>query len=392
MSKSIENSIIDYREWKTPLIAIVVYVFLFIISQLLNLPFLINISVATFFLIILIKYILITRIIVVTKPVFISIILLILPLVFLPFNNDYIIISSLFKHFGMFLIFIVVSNLRYKPIYNSKYRHYFVMLVVLLLFLSIISNNYFVQIGNARLSGLFANPNNLSLIALTLLIFIKSSDSTKFELTVNLIIVGILFLTATLGSIIAYIVGIIIRFKNRKYLLTLLSVVLFIMIASSFISSRFINQFQVIINNFDYITSNTQIDYGSLSENYGGDALSGIWRIATWVRTILFFINQDFINIIGGSGIGSCITKLGYLPHNDILRILFEQGILGIMLFAMLYLILFKKIDKNYKYILIIFLLYSITENIIDNFIFVILFTFFIGSSNNQKNNSIREK
>jgi hypothetical protein len=75
-----------------------------------------------------------------------------------------------------------------------------------------------------------------------------------------------------------------------------------------------------------------------------------------------------------GFGIGSSPQILGKLPHNEYLRMLFEQGLLGLGLFLFTWSKLIRTAHPEVRYVGIIIAIYSFSENNLDNFPFMALF------------------
>jgi hypothetical protein len=106
----------------------------------------------------------------------------------------------------------------------------------------------------------------------------------------------------------------------------------------------------------------------------GVGATSAIWRLAHWKRTIRHYSDGTLTQQLLGFGLGSSAQLLGKLPHNEYLRILFEQGVVGLLLFGVAVGTLIKRAPQPLQYVGLIFLIYSFTENNLDNFPFMALF------------------
>ena len=65
---------------------------------------------------------------------------------------------------------------------------------------------------------------------------------------------------------------------------------------------------------------------------------------------------------------------MGILPHNEYLRMLFEQGIVGFLLFIFVWYRIIMTAPREVRYIGLIVAIYSFSENNLDNFPFMALF------------------
>lgn len=78
-----------------------------------------------------------------------------------------------------------------------------------------------------------------------------------------------------------------------------------------------------------------------------GSYSSWDWRVDLWKKTIE---NFKIKNILIGYGLGMFEYKIGVAAHNDYLRIFYETGILGLLLYISLLLyILYISLDKIFK-------------------------------------------
>jgi hypothetical protein len=96
--------------------------------------------------------------------------------------------------------------------------------------------------------------------------------------------------------------------------------------------------------------------------------------VAHWRRTIETYIQGDPAQQIAGFGIGSSPLILGKLPHNEYLRMLFEQGVIGLALFLFAWYRIIMSAPREIRYIGLITAIYSFSENNLDNFPFMALF------------------
>jgi hypothetical protein len=76
---------------------------------------------------------------------------------------------------------------------------------------------------------------------------------------------------------------------------------------------------------------------------------------------------------IFGFGLGSSPVLLGKLPHNEYLRMLFEQGIVGLLLFLYAWYRVIRTSPPSVRYVGLVVAMYSFSENNLDNFPFMSL-------------------
>jgi len=86
------------------------------------------------------------------------------------------------------------------------------------------------------------------------------------------------------------------------------------------------------------------------------------------------FLSAHFPVWFFGFGIGTSKDLLGALPHNDYLRLVFEQGILGGGIAFLFFLECFRRVDVDMKYNFVAVFVFALTENIIDNMLFMSIF------------------
>ena len=272
------------------------------------------------------------------------------------------------------------------PLYEGRNRKHFLLLIFVILLFSLISRNYFVLGDNVRLSGMFTNPNNFSLMSFSLLFFINEEKEIFFKIFLYIFIAIILITTSTLGAIIAFFLSFLYKYRMKPHrLLVIFMIVLSFVLAKQMFSSkpsqlhnRLVNQFKVIEHNLPEIYRNDDIDFGQLANIYGEENISGIYRLKLWTDVVHVLMDQKLGNLIIGNGIGSSLKLLSNLPHNEYLRVMLELGIVGFLLNAILCFIIYFRMSRNYRYIFVLLALFSLTENIFDNFLFMSIFIFFI--------------
>jgi hypothetical protein len=301
-------------------------------------------------------------------------------------NLDYI---YFLKYLYLYAFVAMVLQLKLDPLYEKSIRIPFLVVIGFLIIYSLAFGETFDVEGEARFAGVFVNSNNLSLMSYCLLFFISSSDRLIFKVMLHALVVFLLIKSGTSGAFVSYLFGMTFLFREKykiKYnnyliiLFVLIVIVFAFYIKKLYLVDRVFMQYQVITEGLSAVLSRENVDYYLLGEYYGYGALSGLWRLDHWLNILDIYFRQDFMNIVFGLGIGSTERIVKTLPHNDYLRILFESGVVGLCLIISLFVYFYNKIDNNYKYVFMIIVVFMVTENVIDNLLFMSLFFLWIGS------------
>jgi O-antigen ligase len=134
--------------------------------------------------------------------------------------------------------------------------------------------------------------------------------------------------------------------------------------------------------------SGYELDYGNLSSMYGRSDFSGIWRVSHWRTCVDVIADANIVQLLCGHGIASSTLLLNNVPHNDYLRVLMEQGIIGLTLYTAFFLTVFRRIDWRHRYCIVAIALYCFSENNMENLLFMSIFVFFLASA--QKKTTIQ--
>lgn len=296
--------------------------------------------------------------------------------------------EALFKHISLCLVMAVSRILQVPVACKSKMRWVLIAQVLAILLISLTIYKGTSWDGGTRHSGLFVNPNNLALIPFLLLFFIDPLKDKRFvRLAVHGIVVAVLAFSGTSGAILAYIIGLgvhlrgMISKRSRLLVYGLLIVgglagVAFLAIDGERLlpETRLTNQISVIRVQLKNVLEGGDVAYYEQERVLGPGSASGIWRVAHWRRTIATYFDGTPVERIFGFGIGSSPRILGKLPHNEYLRMLFEQGIVGFLLFVFAWYRIIRTAPGEVQYIGLIVAMYSFSENNLDNFPFMALF------------------
>jgi hypothetical protein len=296
--------------------------------------------------------------------------------------------DAIAKHVSLYLVMAVSRLLRLPVASASKIRRVFAVQILIILVLSVTMDRGGIWDGGTRHSGLFANPNNLALIPFLLLLLIdRRRDAPILQVGAHIVVIAVLVWTGTSGAIVAYVIGL------AAYIYALLppasrlpviavavsagvALVAFIGFGGEgiFPETRLTKQILVMRTELKTVLSGGEVAYYDQERVLGPGAASGVWRLVHWRRTIAAYLGGGTAEKLFGFGIGSSPDYLGKLPHNEYLRVLFEQGIAGLLLFLFAWTRTIVSAPRDIRYCGLILAIYSFSENNLDNFPFMALF------------------
>lgn len=296
--------------------------------------------------------------------------------------------ESLFKHISLCLVIAVARLLQLPVAFLSKMRWSQVAQVLVILLISVTIYKGTSWDGGTRHSGLFGNPNNLALIPFLLLFFIDPvRDKWFVRVAAHGIVAAILAFSGTSGAVVAYLIGLLVHLggmvskRVRSVVFSMATVAGLATVA--FLSmgglrllpeTRLINQISVMGDQMQNVINGSNIAYYAQERVLGSGTGSALWRVEHWRQTLALWLDGTAVQQIFGFGIGSTVRIMGILPHNEYLRILFEQGIVGLSLFLFAWYRLIRAAPVQVRYIGLIVAIYSFSENNLDNFPFMALF------------------
>jgi hypothetical protein len=321
-----------------------------------------------------------------------------IPLLQLVGSSEYLSAGAVFKHASLYLAIAASRVLNLTIACRSRMRWLLFSHVLCILLISFTIYRGTSWDGGVRHSGLFPNPNNLALIPFLLLFFIDPKrDRLSVRLAIHAVVIAVLAFTGTSGAMLAYGVGLIFSFRHsipanwRKgiYLATpLLALGFVVFIASNGLAllpeTRMTNQISVMSGQLQHVLSGEEISYYQEERVLGPGSASGIWRISHWMHTLTIYSDGTFWQHIVGLGLGSSPQMMGKLPHNEYLRMLFEQGLLGLGLFLFCWRRVIATAPEHIRYIGLIVAIYSFSENNLDNFPFMALFVICLSARGGQ--------
>ena len=309
---------------------------------------------------------------------------------------------NLLKHVAVCILYIFIFSMGLAPIYSTPFRTVFIFVLLFMGLVSFFVPNVAETDDVMRMSGFLANANNLSLTMMMLLFLIdEEKDSRAKKFSIHAILVLFLLLSGTSGAILAYLGAMLFKYfillKSvskywNKWILVPIGIALVLLgcllTTNLFmdvpIVKRIVTQLYLVWHELPLAASGYELDYGNLSRMYGTSDCSGIWRISHWRTCVDVIADANIVQLICGYGIGASSLLLYKVPHNDFLRVLMEQGIIGLTLYIAFFLTVFRRIDWRYRYCIVAIALYCFSENNMDNLLFMTIFAFFLASAQSK--------
>jgi hypothetical protein len=302
--------------------------------------------------------------------------------------NEVLSTEAVFKHVSLCLTVAASRLLNLTVACRSKVRWLLLGHILLILVISLTIYRGTSWDGGTRHSGLFVNPNNLALIPFLLLFLIDPlRDKLLLRLSIHAVVITVLAFSGTSGAVLAYGIGVIYNcrslvpqsWRKAAYItIPALAVCSIGFVAASGLSllpeTRLTNQISVIGGQLQNVLSGGDVAYYQEERVLGPGSASGIWRVAHWRRTVTTYLDGTLGEHLIGFGLGSSPRIMGKLPHNEYLRMLFEQGLIGLVLFLFYWRRIIASAPAHVRYVGLIVAIYSFSENNLDNYPFMALF------------------
>lgn len=302
--------------------------------------------------------------------------------------NESLSAEAVFKHVSLCLTIAASRVLNLSIVCRSKVRWMLMLHVLLILLISLTIYRGTSWDGGTRHSGLFVNPNNLALIPFLLLFLIDPlRDKIYVRLGVHAVVITILAFSGTSGAVLAYAIGLIYdartlvppHWRTVAYVTApLLCLGAVLLVATDALSllpeTRMTNQISVIGGQLQNVLSGGDVAYYQEEKVLGPGSASGIWRVVHWRKTVTTYLDGEPLQQLIGFGLGSSTRILGKLPHNEYLRMLFEEGLIGLFLFLFYWRRVIATAPAHVRYVGLIVAIYSFSENNLDNYPFMALF------------------
>lgn len=120
----------------------------------------------------------------------------------------------------------------------------------------------------------------------------------------------------------------------------------------------------------------SRMSFAEIVQRTGTTDISGYFRIKHWAEIWQRFEAQSALHILFGYGPGQTkfTSHLRLVPHNDYLRILVEFGVFNFLCFIALIAIALKNLPNiTVKALFTVYVFYSMSDNLIDNFTSIVL-------------------
>ncbi len=246
-----------------------------------------------------------------------------------------------------------------------------------------------VAFGSSGEVSIFANRNNAALYAVTLLALYNVLSSKPIKSFLVYIFTGVCF--STLGVLLAIMIAILITLP-RAHILRF--IILFATLAFFGFLVWLINpelgifaRLLPVIDSIRYISTGqivlSSVTYAELVQILHTSDLSFIFRLKHWLDFLTIYANGSIFEWIFGFGIGSSehMSEKHLVPHNDYLRYLFECGVVTFIGFVLLIGTIIAKSGRRWESIpLFVIAIYFFSENLVANFVAMILFYFCAGT------------
>ncbi|MFH1984399.1 MAG: O-antigen ligase family protein [Pseudomonadota bacterium] len=323
--------------------------------------------------------------------VFLCILLPVIPLVSFDEKTLLAALQELLKYLALHLVILLGLSMPLTPI--SRAAKTWVLYIPILTFLAA---GYFWDIAGGRqamrVQGFLPNPNGFALTAMMLL-FITNQESPRFffKHASKTVVLVMVLLSRTSGALLGYMVGTVhsILFAGKGHGLARLTVLLFAVLLGGLcltimpvgaISSvdRTLEKMTVAKEHLDRVVSGKSIDFYGIIEKEGDDVTSGLWRIFQWHRILTRFAQSAPEQILFGHGIGTTDILFQLKAHNDYLRLLLETGVFGLMLNLTVWIIIYRRMAPQYRWVVVMIAVFCITENNYDHFPAMSLLVFYM--------------
>jgi hypothetical protein len=392
--------------WKLPAVGFFVYSMIAIGAHILDAQLFLIIGGAILFMCVCAEWCRGVMAVSVDKTVLLVFCIMLLSIFTTLFDPTNMVFHNLSKHVTICILYVFIFSMGLAPIYSTPFRSVFILILLFMGLVSFFVPNISETDDVMRMSGFFVNANNFSLTMMTLLFLIdEEKDSRARKMLIHAVLILFLLLSGTSGAILAYLGAMSFKYfvllrASRKYkntwilaLLIIAVILLGCLLTSELfmdvpVVKRIVTQLSLVWHELPLAASGYELDYGNMSNIYDSDDFSGLWRISHWRTCFDVIASANPAQLLCGYGIGSSKLLLYNEPHNDYLRVLIEQGIIGFTLYAAFFLTMFRRIDSRYTYCIVVVAIYCFSENNMDNLLFMSIFVFFLASS--QSKNQIQ--
>jgi O-antigen ligase len=303
--------------------------------------------------------------------------------------------DAVIKHVSLCIVIAASRILRLPPAASSRARSWLAAPVLIVLILCVFVSQGSSWDGGTRHSGLFVNPNTLALIPFLLLFLIeRRRDRSVIRIGAHVIVIAVLAFSGTSGALVAYTIGLMTHLGFALPRVWRICACALMVIAGSIgmaliaggeqtllPETRLTKQLLVLSTEAQNVFTGGKVNFYDQEQTSGPGSTSGVWRLMQWRLALGVYADGTPAEHILGFGLGSSTTLLGNLPHNEYLRLLLEQGVVGLILFVFVWSRIIMTAPRELRYIGLIFAIYSITENNLDNFPFMSMLALCLSAS-----------
>ena len=323
---------------------------------------------------------------------------LLIPIVPMIFNDLQIIketYSDVIKYYALHLIILLGLALRLTPLGRARMSR--ILYIIILAFLLIgWAWKKAYGIHEPWESGFLPNPNNFALTAMILFFLVDYEIArSKLRYVTHLIVVALIYISHTSGSLLGYLLGTIYNFTfskensyTREILLKIASVsAVFLLVLTVLLNlpkatfkpiDTLIKKVEVAEEGYHKVISDRPIDFYSIIEEKKEDVTSGLWRLYEWHKMLTIFSTSPTDKILFGYGIGTSEQLFKFKPHNDYLRIFLEAGIIGFAFNMLVWIIIYRRMTIRYRWVVVMIAVFCIMENNYDHFPAMSLLIFYM--------------
>lgn len=241
------------------------------------------------------------------------------------------------------------------------------------------------SLGGGQVVGTFVNRNNASLYYLTLIAFFSALTGRSVTNIVAYLVAGMAF--GTLGVLMAVLLSLLISIGKWRYMPhLLLAAVLSCTLAFTLPEEWVLARLQRVLDSYLLLVDGRinlrTVTYADLVLLLGTSDLSFIFRLKHWVDLLDLYASGTIYQQLFGFGAGSSIrlSQMHLVPHNDYVRYLFEFGAVTWAGFVVILTVSLTRLGRSWATVpLLGVAIYFFSENLINNFLAMIVFYFSLG-------------
>ncbi|MFH4896445.1 O-antigen ligase family protein [Vibrio diabolicus] len=263
-------------------------------------------------------------------------------------------------------------------VYSNSYAYFRVAFFVLLIFSiyclgSIFVGNYEFDINNRLFVGVY-NPIWIGRAIYEMLLISIVCLGVKKNYTIILFIVClyISYATGSKSSILAFLIVATLYFSREMQMSKVKKFILFSLLVLFVISILY----------FFKDDAYFQSRFLSLVPENSSDGVYNSSRIVVWPKTLSLFLSQNYMEILFGNGLGEfpkfylgVEANFKYYPHNAILELLVEFGLLFTLAIVFYVTYFYLKCKESIRYLLLYYIICAMFSGdlLLNEFVFLYL-------------------